>query len=160
MDRPEACHPGPGECRCDVAGLRAGFPGLFQNESESREESMIHASVKPGLWSSPDCDLHVLSHVPGELAFGVVAEALTKHRDELARNVVTAGGAASDADLVLRAMPDLSSVAARMKRPGPDRRPRGRALTRLSWALRRARVFLEAFAPPTQADDPVLEDRA
>ena len=64
------------------------------------------------------------------------------------------------AQAVRDAIPDLSHVAARLREPRPERRPRGRSITRLTWGLRRSRVFLESFAPPLHADDPVLEDRA
>lgn len=116
-------------------------------------------ALRHGLWVSSDCDLEVLSSMPSELAFAVVAGTLARHREELARNVAFAGGPGAAAQAVLDAIPDLTPVAATLRTPRRDRRPSGRTLTRLVWALRRARVFLEAFAPPTQADDPVLEDR-
>ncbi|KAF0241599.1 MAG: hypothetical protein FD180_4364 [Planctomycetota bacterium] len=117
-------------------------------------------SLRPGLWSAPDCDLRVLAHVPRPLAFAVVASTLARQRVELSANVLTAGGAGDDAEAVIASIPDLTPLAARMRNPSPDRLPRGRVLARLTWSLRRARVFLESFAPPTHADDPILEDRA
>lgn len=118
------------------------------------------AAIRPGLWSAPDCDLRVLANVPRPLAFAVVAASVARQREELSANVLTAGGAEEDAGAVIASIPDLTPLAIRFRNPSPDRLPRGRALTRLTWALRRARIFLETFAPPTQADDPVLEDRA
>lgn len=122
--------------------------------------SMNLAGVRPGLWASADCDLRVLAGVPKELAFAVVAATVTRQRDEMATSLLTAGGSDADVRSLLLALPDLSSLAARLRKPSPDRRPRGRSLTRLTWSLRRARIFLESFAPPTASDDPVLEDRA
>ena len=118
------------------------------------------AALRPGLWAAPDCDLRVLANVPRPLAFAVVAASLARQREELSANVLAAGGAEEDATAVLASIPDLTPLAVQLRNPSPDRLPRGRALTRLAWSLRRARIFLESFAPPTHADDPVLEDRA
>ncbi|MEK7466650.1 MAG: hypothetical protein AAB074_04475 [Planctomycetota bacterium] len=118
------------------------------------------AVLRPGLWSAPDCDLRVLANVPRPLAFAVVAASVARQREELSANVLAAGGAEDDAEAVLASIPDLTPLAVRLRNPSPDRVPHGRVLTRLTWSLRRARIFLESFAPPTQADDPVLEDRA
>lgn len=116
--------------------------------------------AKPGLWTCADCDLRVLAGVPRELAFSVVAGTVSRQRDEMANGLLAAGGSDADVRAMLQAIPDLSSVAARLRRSPAQGRPRGRLLTRLTWALRRARIFLEAFAPPMPPEDPVLEDRA
>ncbi|MCE9581568.1 MAG: hypothetical protein K8T20_03525 [Planctomycetes bacterium] len=116
--------------------------------------------ARPGPWKHGDCDLQVLAHVPSELGFAVVAATLVRHRDELAASLVAAGGSEAAVQAVRDAVPDLSHVAARLREPRPERRPRGRSITRLTWALRRALVFLESWAPPLCSDDPVLEDRA
>jgi hypothetical protein len=118
------------------------------------------AALRPGLWSVPDCDLRVLANVPRPLAFSVVAASLARQRHELAANVLSAGGGEDDAAAVITSIPDLTPLTVRLRNPSPDRMPTGRALTRLTWSLRRARIFLESFAPPTHVDDPVLEDRA
>lgn len=114
----------------------------------------------PGPPKHGDCDLQVLAQVPSELGFSIVAATLVRHREELAMSLVAAGATDPAAQSVRDAIPDLSHLAARLREPRPERRPRGRSITRLTWALRRARVFLESWTPPSHSDDPVLEDRA
>jgi hypothetical protein len=117
----------------------------------------MSALARPALWNAEDCDLDVLSHVPESIAFATAAASLSRQREELAGHAARAEESEALRIEVLREIPDLTPILARLRR---DTRPPARGLVnRLAWSLRRALVFLERFAPTSAVHDSVLADR-
>jgi len=123
------------------------------------ENMSAYAGIRRGLWSAADCDLDVLSHVPPELALCVVAGILVRNRDELARQMAGSDEDPASIHRLLTEIPNLSPTAEALRHRKLSGPPRREALDRLGWALRRAAVFLESFAPPGAVHDAVMADR-